>query len=287
MRGHLVIAFVAGGLAPINPCGFSLLPAFLSLHLADAATRDSRAGARVAAGVAMGGAVAAGFVGVFVAAGLPLALGASFLTRYVPWVGIAIGGGLVIAGTSILLGKRLSLETHLSGRRGPRGPVAFGVGYGAASIGCTLPVFLAVVGAGAASAAAIGVLASFAAYGAGTAAMLIVLGVGAAHAEGSIAARMKRLVPHMQRVSGVLLVAAGIYLSYYWIRLATLGATTAHADPVTRMVATAVAATERVAAAHGHLIMALVLVAATAAIVVAARARDDAKDPRSARPEGS
>jgi len=272
MRGHLVIAFVAGGLAPINPCGFSLLPAFLSLQFADAATRKDPAGARVAAGVAMGAAVAAGFVGVFVTAGLPLALGASFITRYVPWLGVAVGGALLIAGTSVLLGKRLRLQTHLSGRRGRRGPVAYGVGYGAASIGCTLPVFLAVVGAGAASASPIGVLASFAAYGAGTSAMLIVLGVGAAHAEKSIAAHVKRLVPHMQKVGGVLLLAAGIYLSYYWARIATLGATTAHADPVTNMVATAVATWERLAAKHGHLIMALVLVAATAAIVGAARA---------------
>ncbi len=268
-----MVAFVAGGLAPINPCGFSLLPAFLTLQFAGATTRETPAVARVAVGVAMGGAVAAGFVGVFVTAGLPLALGASFITRYVPWLGVAVGGSLLIAGTWVLLGKRLGLQTHLSGRRGTRGPVAFGVGYGATSIGCTLPVFLSVVGAGAASATPIGVLASFAAYGAGTSAMLIVLGVGAAHAKGSIAARLKRLVPHMQKLSGVLLLAAGIYLSYYWVRIATLGATTAHADPVTTVVATAVAATERLAAQHGHLIMALVLVASTTAIVVAARGR--------------
>jgi len=281
MRGELVIAFVAGGLAPINPCGFSLLPAFLSLQFADATAGENPAGARVAAGVAMGGAVAAGFVGVFIAAGLPLALGASFLTRYVPWLGVVVGGGLLIAGSSILLGKRLSVQTHLGGRSGARGPVAFGIGYGAASVGCTLPVFLAVVGAGAASATSLGVLASFAAYGAGTSAMLIVLGVGAAHAKNSVAVRVKRLVPHMQKVSGFLLLLAGMYLSYYWIRIARLGATTSHADPVTSLVAAAVAATERLAATHGHSIMALVVVAATAAIVVAARARHGTTDPGS------
>ncbi len=276
-----MVAFIAGGLAPINPCGFSLLPAFLSLQFAGATTRKAAAVARVAAGVAMGGAVAAGFVGVFVTAGLPLALGASFITRYVPWLGAAVGGALLIAGTLVLLGRRLSLQTHLNGRRGTGGPVAFGVGYGAASIGCTLPVFLSVVGAGAASATPIGVFGSFAAYGTGTLATLIVLGLGAAYAKGSVAARLKQLVPHMQKLSGVLLLAAGIYLSYYWVRIATVGATAAHADPVTRTVATAIAATERLAAQHGHVIMSLVLVAATAAVVVVVRAGDRAKDPAS------
>lgn len=273
-----MVAFVAGGLAPINPCGFSLLPAFLSLQFAGTSARSTAVVPRVVAGVAIGGAVAAGFVGVFVTAGLPLALGASFITRYVAWVGVAVGGALLIAGTLVLLGKRLSLQTNLSGRRGRRGPVAFGVGYGAASIGCTLPVFLSVVGAGAASATPIGVMGSFAAYGTGTSATLIVLGVGAAYANGSVAARLKRLVPHMHKLSGVLLLAAGIYLSYYWTRIATLGATSAHADAVTRAVATAIATSERFAGQHGHLIMSLVLLAATAAVVIAALARHRDRD---------
>ena len=38
MNGLLALAFTAGMLAPVNPCGFALLPAWITHTLGDTAT---------------------------------------------------------------------------------------------------------------------------------------------------------------------------------------------------------------------------------------------------------
>jgi thiol:disulfide interchange protein len=66
----LSIAFVGGGLATLNPCGFPLLPAFLSFYAGADETRLPAASTRLAQGTAAGLLVTAGFLGVFAGVGL-------------------------------------------------------------------------------------------------------------------------------------------------------------------------------------------------------------------------
>src|SRR5206468_106878 len=71
--------------------------------------------------------------------------------RAVPWAGLATGALLAIVGLVTLFGIHVRLPVHprLRVRRERRmgAMLLFGVGYGAASLGCTLPLFLALVGA--------------------------------------------------------------------------------------------------------------------------------------------
>src|SRR3981189_415925 len=85
------VALVAGGLAVINPCGFPLLPAFLSFYLGADEQELPRAPTRVLQGLAVGALVTAGFVGLFTAVGLPVSYGAGAVSSAVPWVGLATG----------------------------------------------------------------------------------------------------------------------------------------------------------------------------------------------------
>jgi cytochrome c biogenesis protein CcdA len=265
---RFLLALTAGGLAPINPCGFTLLPAFLSLQLRESSVKTSSRPA-VVRGLTVAATVALGFIAVFVAVGLPFSLGASFLTRYIAWVGVVIGVALVGAGIWALTGRRLDLTSSVGGSAGRRSALAFGAGYGGASLGCTLPVFLSVVGLGAATTNPTSVLVAFGSYAIGTAATLIALGVAAARAQDSMARRLKRLIPHTHKITGALLVAAGGYVSYYWIRVETSGS--AGTDPITEMIATVVAATERIAARHAPVVVASLLMIAAVAIVSAVR----------------
>src|SRR5262249_30325948 len=136
------IALVAGGLAVVNPCGFPLLPAFLSYYLGAEERRLPRAPTRVLQGLSVGGLVAVGFLGVFAIVGLPVSYGVGAIARAVPWAGLATGAVLALAGLLTLLGTHLRLPTYfrVQPRRERRvgAMLLFGVGYGAASLGCTL-----------------------------------------------------------------------------------------------------------------------------------------------------
>src|SRR5437870_2753877 len=83
------VAFVAGGLCVINPCGFPLLPAFLSFYLGAEEDELPRAPTRILQGLLVGALVATGFLGLFALAGLPVSFGVALVARAVPWAGLA------------------------------------------------------------------------------------------------------------------------------------------------------------------------------------------------------
>ncbi len=207
----------------MNPCGFPLLPAFLSFYVGAEEAALPRAPTRVAQGLVVGFLVAAGFLAVFVVVGVPIAYGVTQLTSAIPWAGFGIGilmvvGALVgLAGRAVYLSPRRPLRVER--RRRPATMVWFGAAYAVCSLGCTLPIFVALVGASLATASVVEGVIVFGAYGLGMTTMLMALSLGAALARDGLARRLKRLLPHMQRVASSLLLIAGAYLTYYWARV--------------------------------------------------------------------
>ena len=226
------VALAAGGLAVINPCGFPLLPAFLSFYLGAYEQTLPRAQTRILQGLLVGALVAIGFVGVFALASLPVSFGVALVARAVPWAGLATGGLLALAGLAALAGRRIALPVHLhipvrkERRLGTM--LLFGVGYGAASLGCTLPLFLTLI----ATSSGPDKLTVFAAYAAGTAIVLMALAVVVALAREGVARKVRPLLPYLGRVAGLLLVIAGGYLVYYWARLRFGDTATVADDPI-------------------------------------------------------
>jgi cytochrome c biogenesis protein CcdA len=184
-------------------------------------------------GLFVGGLVAVGFLGVFAIVGLPVSYGVGAIARAVPWAGLATGVVLALAGLLTLLGTHLRLPTYfrVQPRRERRvgAMLLFGVGYGAASLGCTLPLFLTLVGA---SLSGGGKLSTFLAYGAGMAVVLMALSVLVALAREGAARAVRPLLPHMQRLAGLLLLGSGGYLFYYWARLQFGDTATVADDPI-------------------------------------------------------
>jgi len=75
------IALVAGGLSVVNPCGFPLLPAFLSFYFGAEEEQLPPAPTRVAQGLVVGALVALGFLGFFALVGLPVSFGVGAIAR--------------------------------------------------------------------------------------------------------------------------------------------------------------------------------------------------------------
>ena len=219
MTGSTVsFAFIAGTVATVNPCGFALLPAYLARRVGaeDGSRRSAEAVSRA---LLVGAVTTGGFMLVFGTIGTAIGLGARELTRALPWAGLVIGAALVVAGALVLAGGHLRLRLpqlrSRATRTGLSGDVLFGIGYGTASLSCTLPIFLAATGSAVTGSLA-GSALSFLAYAAGMGTILTALAVAAALSQQGLALALRRLVPYVNRASGALLLLAGAYVVYYW-----------------------------------------------------------------------
>lgn len=227
----IALAFTAGLVAAVNPCGFPMLPAYLSFFIGgDDEAVDARA--RVPRAVLSAGAVSLGFLAVFAVLGFPIKQGVTSLYRWMPWLTIVIGVALLVLGTAMLLGWRPpSLVPRLDkgGRTRRFGSmVLFGVSYAVTSLSCTLPVFLTYVLTVPKNPAA-GVVA-FLAYGAGMTVVLMALSVAVALARESMVRRMRAALAYVDRVAGVLLLLVGAYLVLYGVH--ALDPTEASTSPI-------------------------------------------------------
>ncbi len=267
----LTLALAAGGLSTVNPCGFAMLPAYLSFFVGAGDDQLPSASSRAALGLKTGLLVTAGFLVVFAAVGIPLTYGATRIVRGVPLAGIAVGMILVGVGVATVRGRGIAVTfanpVRVRGSRGPRTVFTFGIGYGIASLGCTLPVFLAVVGASLATQGTGSALVVLAAYGLGMSAMLIVLSTGAALFRDGLVRTVRRLLPHMHTITGGLLTIAGLYLTYFWVRVRFGPVATLGEDPIVGFVSAFTSAVERIAASNGRVIVA---VAAVAVVMIVA-----------------
>jgi cytochrome c-type biogenesis protein len=220
-------AFAAGMLAAINPCGFVLLPASLSIHLG---TRDPAPRWRLALrALATGGSATAGFVVLFTAAGLLLGGIGAAIVRALPWFGLLVGAALVLTGAMALTGgwfPSLAAGERLAGRFRPmrRGVVAgaaYGVAYGLASLGCVLPIFLSVVG-GAVTEGPAAAVGAFVLYGLGLGALLTAASLAAALLGTGVLGRLRHIGRLVPAAGAVLLLLAGAYVTYYWLTAGAL-----------------------------------------------------------------
>ncbi len=142
-----------------------------------------------------------------------------------PALGIVIGGALVLIGLWMLAGRTLytGVFERLAGRIGnpakvsARGFFLFGLAYGAASLSCTLPVFLAVIGSSLAAGSFLAGAGQFFSFGLGMAAVLMALTLALAFFKQGLVKWLRSAVPYVQLASAVLLVLAGAYIIYYWL----------------------------------------------------------------------
>jgi cytochrome c biogenesis protein CcdA len=214
------LAFGAGLVAALNPCGFAMLPAYLALVVRG---EDVGRPAAVARAVTATAAMAAGFVVVFGGFGVLTVSTASTVQRYLPYITVLIGIVLVALGIWLLAGREITVLRGLT--RGARwAPTArlssmfgYGVSYAVASLSCTVGPFLAVTAAGLRGGSVLGAAAVYLAYAAGFTLVVGVLAVAAALASSATVDRMRRIVPYVNRISGALLLVVGVYVGYYGV----------------------------------------------------------------------
>ena len=240
MTAVLALAFGAGMVATVNPCGFAMLPAYLSYFMGIQDEGQSRA-ATLRSALLVGGVVSLGFLLVFGAAGVVISgVSTRLASDWIPWMALAVGIGLTILGIAMLRGFELKVGLPKASRastvRSYRNIFGFGVSYAIASLSCTLPVFLTLIATQFSARSFASGLLIFAVYAAGMATVLLALTVILALGKRSILARLRGAGAHINRISGILLVAAGIWISWFWLTSITSGAASLNDSSSFRLV---------------------------------------------------
>lgn len=210
--------FVAGVGAFFAPCAFALFPGYISYYLTSVGTGRETARRSLALGVTC----AAGSAVFFALVGVTITLVGGAISSYLIATKPVIALAVVVLGVVLIADVRVpSLGVPL-GRFGAGLPPAaglflYGFGYALASTGCTLPIYVSIIVLPLTSGFAGAALLTFVSFASAMALMMLLTSLLVGLAKASLLRRLQASTVWIKRASGVVLVAAGVYLGYYYV----------------------------------------------------------------------
>ena len=220
---NLAFPLSAGLVAAFNPCGFAMLPAYLSYFLGLDSDDESSPAKNIFRGLIVGLTLSAGFVALFGVIGIltNTVVSEGAIESRIGYATFAFGVLMVPLGIAMIMGfePKLSLPRMQKGTNSRDLPsiFLFGVSYAIVSISCTAPIFFGTVVGSFGRDGFINGMAVFVAYAVGMSLVILTLTLGIAMARTSVATNMRKVLPYVNRVSGGLLVVAGFFLAWYGI----------------------------------------------------------------------
>lgn len=211
--GGYSLAFVAGVVAALNPCGFAMLPGYLGLVAGGWGSARALARALTAAA-----AMTLGFIAVFGCFALLAISVADLLERMLPYFTVLIGVVMVWIGGRQLLGRPAGIVgLRLPQWGAPTGTlqsmISYGVIYALVSLSCTIAPFIAVTGIGLHSPGR--AWGAFLAYAAGFGALVGFVAVTGALTGSILVRQLRHWARYVPRAGALLLIGTGLYLGYY------------------------------------------------------------------------
>ncbi len=234
----LGFAFAAGMVATVNPCGFVILPAFLTMYLTDqqgdANIQDSvfREILRsLSKAIYVSAALGAGFVLLFGVTGLAISAGAQTVVNIFPWIGFLLGfvmaglGAYLFAGGTMYNYKAQAAASTIGNVSDTsiKGYFLFGISYAIASLSCTLPIFIGLISSSLARGGILQATSQFLAYALGMTFVITILTIGIAMSKSANGTQIRRIMPYVSPISAGILIVIGGYLIFYWLTEGELG----------------------------------------------------------------
>ncbi|MEC7845336.1 MAG: cytochrome c biogenesis protein CcdA [Actinomycetota bacterium] len=217
----LAFPLAAGLIAAFNPCGFAMLPAYLSYFLGIETKSGTDKSLSIMNGLKVSLALSMGFVFVFASLGIltnTLISEASIESR-AGYITLGIGILLILLGLSMIRGFHPVLNIprlKMSGiNRQLFSMFMFGVSYAFVSVGCSAPIFFITVGGSFSRDGIIDGIAVFIAYALGMSIVITVLTISLAIARSAIAEHLRNLLKHLNVFSGFFLAISGFFLAAY------------------------------------------------------------------------
>lgn len=213
MNAELAVVLGAGMMAAFNPCGVAMLPSYI-VHLI--AGRERRAWDGLWAGLLM----TAGFLLVFILAGVIAVTFAAVMGKAVAWIAEIVGVAFVVLGILMLFGRR-GVAFHLGGdwnlHQGRKWSVfLYGIAYALGSLGCTLPLFSVLVLSSFHSQGFAGGLSDFVLYALGMGFIVTVISLASTISQQLVGKWVRSSARWMGRLSALITLGTGLYLVIYW-----------------------------------------------------------------------
>jgi cytochrome c biogenesis protein CcdA len=230
------LSFLRGLAAAVNPCAFVLLPTYLMYFLGMEAGAGGTQRSSVRRALLVSAAVSAGFVVVFVVAGVITNSFTSWLAANAKYVTVVIGVTLVVLGAAMLFGYRLPLTAPAVGggdSRTVRSMFVYGVGYALASLGCTIALFMSTAFASPDSFT--DGMVNVAAFAAGMALIVTALTVSLAVANRGLLRVLRSAMRYVDLVAAAFVLLSGLYLVWYFWVVDVNGESDAVTDAVERV----------------------------------------------------
>jgi len=238
--GFAMLAFLAGLSAFFSPCAFPLLPGYMTYYIVrkEEGPTDRKSmlrkallgGIAAALGIllvyliigipaAAAGETVKGSVGLLapIVAAIILVMGIIMMTNYdLPFYRVTALFNPVVDGARNAFYKVTKKEP--GAQKGYySGLLAYGAGYGAASLGCHAPIFITVLLAGLAAGGFASALLAFILYAIGMGLLMVVVTVLVGMAKTELVKKLQHLMPIIKKVSGLVLVLVGVVLLYSYI----------------------------------------------------------------------
>lgn len=214
MNAGLAVVLGAGMMAAFNPCGVAMLPSYI-VHLIAGRVR------RVWDGLWAGLLMTAGFLMVFLLAGVVAVTFATVLGKAVAWIAEVVGVVFVLLGILMLFGGR-GVSFHLGGdwnlQQGSTWSVfLYGIAYALGSIGCTLPLFSVLVLSSFHSQGIANGLSDFVVYALGMGFVVTVISLASTISQQLVGKWVRSGARWMGRFSALITLGTGVYLVIYWL----------------------------------------------------------------------
>ena len=217
----LALAFASGMVAAVNPCGFAMLPAYVSFFLGVEGDRVPSKGESVLRSIPVALAVSLGFVVVFGVVGIALRPVSSTVQEYAPWATMVIGVGLIAFGVAMLLGLEVTARLPKLDKGGRSQDLPsmflFGVSYAIASLTCTLGIFIGTIVNAFSRTDFVSGVSVLLVYAAGMGLVITALTVAIALARDSVVRFLRTGMRHANRAAAVLMVLMGAYVAWYGV----------------------------------------------------------------------
>lgn len=214
----IYFSFVQGILAFLAPCAVALLPGYIVAFISRNSQRNPNRARRLYRGLKLALLSILGILVVYAIAGILIIMAAQVLKDYMMWITIGMGVVLIVLGIFMLMGKDISFSINMNNPTDRTEAVeafVFGIAYAIGALGCLFPLFL-VVATQAMAAPTVWLGASYiGAYFVGISGMMIATILLSTFAKDLLMEYLRKILPHMEIITGGLLILAGLYVIYY------------------------------------------------------------------------
>tara|TARA_Y100000590_G_scaffold117723_1_gene134601 strand:- start:2082 stop:2744 length:663 start_codon:yes stop_codon:yes gene_type:complete len=215
-------------LATVNPCGFVMLPVYISMFLSSKDRKGNQSNFVIKflnvfqISISLG----LGFLIIFGSVGLAITGGLLFIQPILSWLSILIGFFLVGLGIYTFSGKslylsfpqKLSYKINISQDSKFKKFFLYGLSYGVASISCTLPLFIALISNAINSGGLANGIKQFISYSLGMTSVILIITLLASFIKNFSLLKKTYLTRFYQYPAGILIALVGMYLIIYWIK---------------------------------------------------------------------